>query len=159
HVTGRLWLSLPAPSDCVAADNNVAFSPDGRLVATGYMSGSEEERSIHVWDLATGKECQCFRGHKAGKGFAGAPRVVFSPDGPSVASAGRDYTVLIWRVRQLIAPKRLSEPLNQREMRALKNALVGVDTTAARQAIWKLQQVPEQAVRIAAECLCSEIST
>jgi len=153
HVSGQLRLSLSPPPEWVPAENNVAFSPDSRLLAIGYMTGAKEERSIHVWDLATGEECQRFHGHKAGTGLAGAPQVVFSPDGRRLASAGMDYTVLIWDVKQPPALARPNQPLGPKEVQALKTALVGADAAAAHRAIWKLQQVPEQAVPLVAECL------
>src|SRR5207248_7188585 len=37
----------------------VAFSPDGKLLASGSFS-----RPIHLWDVATGKEIRQFRGHE-----------------------------------------------------------------------------------------------
>src|SRR5262245_27319030 len=57
---------------------SVAFSPDGKLLAT-----KDCDRIVSLWDVHTGKELRQFSG-RAG-GFAGGP-AVFSPDGTLVAS-------------------------------------------------------------------------
>jgi WD40 repeat protein len=72
---------------------NVAFSPDGRLLATG-----GDENTVKVWDVATGRELRTLRGH-SGDIYA----VAFSPGVPGgdgsgrwLASAGEDSAVKIW---------------------------------------------------------------
>src|SRR5262249_22702265 len=61
----------------------VAFSPDGRRLATG-----GEEHTITVWDAKTGEEQQTLRGH-TGDVFA----VAFDRHGRWLASAGEGTTV------------------------------------------------------------------
>jgi WD40 repeat protein len=64
----------------------VAFSPDGRRLASGGGGGT-----VKVWDAATGQEVFSPRGH------AGPVQcVAFSPDGTRLASGGRDQTVRVW---------------------------------------------------------------
>jgi len=66
----------------------VAFSPDGKTLASGSSDGT-----IKVWDLARGMEVQTLRGHT--EHVAG---VAFAPDGKKLASASWDKTVKIWDV-------------------------------------------------------------
>ena len=62
------------------AVEDLAFSPDGRLVATASRNGG----MAIVWEVATGKRLQTIRG-------SGATAVAISPDGSQVAVANRSY--------------------------------------------------------------------
>src|SRR5262249_44742112 len=65
----------------------VAYSPEGRrLASAGY-----EDRTVRVWDAATGQELLSLKGHRT-EVF----RVAYSPDGRRLASSGRDATVRVW---------------------------------------------------------------
>jgi WD40 repeat protein len=70
---------------------SVAFSPDGRRLATG-----GEENTVKIRDVRDGRELQTLRGHN-GEVYA----VAFSPDeeGRWVASAGEDSAVKVWDSR------------------------------------------------------------
>ena len=68
--------------------NQIAYSPDGKLLATG---GYESDGPVVIWDVATGKRLHEFPGHR-GRVVAFA----FSPDGKRLASGSIDTTVLIW---------------------------------------------------------------
>jgi WD40 repeat protein len=72
----------------VRAVHAVAFSPDGRSLAT-----ASDDRTSCVWDVATGARQARFVGH------AGAVlSVAFSPDGSRVATGSSDSTVRVWSV-------------------------------------------------------------
>jgi eukaryotic-like serine/threonine-protein kinase len=66
--------------------NSVAFSPDGKRIASG-----SSDNSVKVWETATGKEILTFKGH-ADRVWS----VAFSPDGGRIASGSADHTVRVW---------------------------------------------------------------
>jgi WD40 repeat protein len=70
---------------------SVAFSPDGKFVATGSF-----DHTLKLWESATGKEVKTLAGQ------AGHQKqvlcVAFSPDGRSLASGGSDNSLKIWDV-------------------------------------------------------------
>jgi WD40 repeat protein len=66
----------------------LAFSPDGRLLATG-----AEDGAIRFWRVADGAQVTVLRGHTAG-----VRALSFSPDGRLLASGGApgDHSVKLW---------------------------------------------------------------
>jgi WD40 repeat protein len=63
----------------------VAFSPDGRLLAT-----ASDDGSARVWEWAGGQERARVTHDEAVRGVA------FSPDGGLLATASRDHTARVW---------------------------------------------------------------
>jgi WD40 repeat protein len=89
--TGKPLLTLPDPTGRV---NSLAFHPtDDRMLAWG--SRDSTVKIVSKWDAPT-KEIRILHGHRSW-----VESVAFSPDGEWIASASRDGTVKIWRVRPL----------------------------------------------------------
>ncbi|MHC4642280.1 MAG: WD40 domain-containing protein [Planctomycetota bacterium] len=66
----------------------VAFSPDGKSIASGGRDGS-----IKLWDATTGEELMTFRGH-----LWRVISVAFSPDSKRIVSASGDWTIKVWDI-------------------------------------------------------------
>jgi WD40 repeat protein len=81
---GRPLEKFDLPGDVLAA----AFSPDGRLLATGGLYGA-----IRLWATDTGEEVLPVKGH-----HGPVLSVAFSPDGARLASSGHDDRVIVWNV-------------------------------------------------------------
>src|SRR5581483_4053961 len=65
---------------------SVAFSPDGKVLATGSFDGT-----VKLWDFAAGKELHVLKGHTDQ-----VYSVAFSPDGTMLASGSKDKTIRLW---------------------------------------------------------------
>ncbi len=64
----------------------MAFSPDGHRLATASL-----DRTIKLWDTATGQEVFTLRGHTSG-----VLCIAFSPDGRRIVSGSIDWTARVW---------------------------------------------------------------
>jgi WD40 repeat protein/serine/threonine protein kinase len=68
----------------------VVFDPTGQVAASASL-----DRTVHIWDVRTGKELVTLQPKHAGH----ATSVAFSPDGQYLASGSMDRTVKIWKAR------------------------------------------------------------
>jgi len=66
--------------------NSVAFSRDGKLLATG-----DRSNVAHLWNGKTGEHVDALRGHTAP-----VRKVAFNRDGSRLATASEDGTVAVW---------------------------------------------------------------
>jgi WD40 repeat protein len=77
----------------------VAFSPDGRSIATG----DSADGTVRLWDVATGQALRQFN-----SGDIGVIGLAFSPDGRLVASAAWDQTLRLWDAKTGSESKKIS---------------------------------------------------
>jgi serine/threonine protein kinase len=88
----RLWRTSAAGDDnvrvlavCRRAPRSVAFSSNGKHLATG-----ESDGAVHLWDVASGEPM--LLGHCAGA----VGSIVFTPDGAYVLAESDDGTIRVW---------------------------------------------------------------
>jgi dipeptidyl aminopeptidase/acylaminoacyl peptidase len=76
------------------AATSIAFSSDGRLIA----SGGYFDISIHVWETATGRQLRVLskHGNTSSPYFSGVTAIALSRDGKFVAGGFKDNSVTIW---------------------------------------------------------------
>jgi WD40 repeat protein len=71
----------------------VAFSPDGKTLASGggHETSKEKQSEVVIWNLAAGKPQASYQGHSAP-----VVALAFSPDGRTLATGSCDRTVKLW---------------------------------------------------------------
>lgn len=66
----------------------VAFSPDGKLLATG-----SDDKTVKLWQMPEGKKTKTLTGH-----YFGILSVAYSPDGKLLASGSLDNSAKLWEM-------------------------------------------------------------
>jgi WD40 repeat protein len=83
--TGKECRTIPLEDG--EATKSLKFAPGGRTLAAGThepaAKGPSTRSAVHLWDVATGKECWKVPGH-----LTGVSEVAFAPDGNSLAMSG-----------------------------------------------------------------------
>jgi WD40 repeat protein len=129
---GEVW----ARKDFKGPVYGLAFSPDGRALATGAL-----DHTLRLWEVASGKQRHAFEGHQGGVG-----PLAFSPDGRLLAASSPDAPVFVWDVTG--AAGRPPVPLSAAERGRLWDVLAGADAPAAFQAMRQLAARPGDAVAL-----------
>jgi hypothetical protein len=130
--TGRILRRWNDSGKRSSAFEQLAFSPDGRLLA------SSDKDAVHVWEVATGKEIRCFRGH-----HSEIRSLAFSGNGRRLVSAGNDCTVLVW---ELGAATLSARGASEKGVAAWWADLAAADAAKAYAAIWRLAENPAASV-------------
>ncbi len=82
------------------AFNSIAYSPDGKTVASGTKNGS-----VKIWDVSTGKRIQTISGHNSEKIYTAA----FQPDS-AIITIGTKSEIQLWNVQTGDLVKTVPEP-------------------------------------------------
>ena len=95
----RLRYGALSPLRYESPVNRVAFSPDGR-----YLASADTDRTVIVWDVAHRTRLATLTDHED----AMSTGVAFSPDGRTLAYTSADHTVVLWDVAHRTVTARLA---------------------------------------------------
>ncbi len=120
--TIRLWnvstgVSLRTFEGNLETVESVAFSPDGKTLASGRW-----DNTIKLWNVSTGEQLSTLKGH-SNEVYS----IAFSPDGKVLASGSLDGTIKLWDVStgaQLRTFGRITnaKPLGEAEKKVIQPA-------------------------------------
>ena len=122
----------------------VAFSPDGRLLASSSAQGQ-----LRLWDPRTGQLVRRLL-DPSGAVYA----IAFSPDGKMLATSSTDTTSLVWDLTgRRRGGRRETAVLPPDALDAAWKALAGDDAQEAYRAVWALAAAPDQTTPLLKERL------
>jgi hypothetical protein len=143
RATGRPICLITKP-----ASKHCSFSPDGRYLACIQADG------LHIWHLPSGQVSRFKNAQKIfdrGLQSCRATSVAFSSDGKRIATGHKNGTILIWDATPLLCS--VPNPLTKTEIEAIWGDLANPDAKIGWDAIWKLQDRPEQALSFFSQVL------
>src|SRR6185437_6534387 len=102
-------LSIPLTTSSADSIGSVAFSPDGRIMASGNIGGA-----IRLWDVTIPARPRTLAHVQVG---GSVNSLTFSPDGRALAVAGSPNSsgtgaIWLWNVTSPADPRMLGEPLS-----------------------------------------------
>jgi hypothetical protein len=140
------------PPEAYFGGDVMAFSPDGRTVATGGIT-----RPVQLWEMLTGKEVLRFDTRAATQEVRA---LAFSPDGKFLASAGKgDHAVMVWDVTCSAFDGPPAEELSAGALRDAWADLGSADARQAYRAGWKLVAGKERTLAFLREHLGPAVVT
>jgi WD40 repeat protein len=135
---------------------DVAFSPDGRLLATAH-----EDDVARLWNAQTGEPMTAPLRHAERELFCAA----FSPDGTRLATAGRDSVFLLWDSmtgEPLTAPLPLPDAVSAdracQTLQFVGDGSILMTSHRGRIELWRLPSDPRPVadIRLHAQLLCGQ---
>jgi WD40 repeat protein len=144
-------IALPEPP-FFGIPSALAFSPDGRFLATGSganLNGDPPQAPLQLWEVSTGRRVLSLWGH-----FGAPIQLQFARGGRRLFSFGTDRTALVW---DLLDPPGMTPPppggLPPARLAQLWDDLGEADAAVAYRAICQLGRSPRQAVPLLDEHL------
>ena len=99
---------------------SVAFSPDGKILASG-----TGDKTVRLWDTVSGELIRTLEAH--GKNIHS---IAFSPDGKTLASDSGDSTVMLWNMESGDSTVMLWDVETGKHLHTLEGHIGGVTSVA-----------------------------